>query len=43
MKRCFLCLVDHKRKISKAFARELRKRGWLHSEGYAPSSWAAQQ
>lgn len=29
------------RKVSTAFAIELRKRGWLHEEGYATGSWAA--
>lgn len=29
------------RAISRRFARELRVRGLLHVEGYAPGSWAA--
>lgn len=37
---------SHKRKISKAFARELRRRNWLapEREGYAsvPGNWSAQ-
>ncbi len=31
------------RRISREFARELRARGWLHEEGYAKGSWAAQR
>lgn len=32
-----------KRAVSKLFAAELRRRGWLapENEGYAPNSWAA--
>ena len=29
-----------KRRVSLLFAEEMRKRGWLHEEGYAPGSWA---
>lgn len=36
-----LALVEsRKRKVSLLFAAELRKRGWLSEEGYAPGSWA---
>ena len=37
----FECVQARERRISKVFAHELRRRGWLHEEGYAPGSWAA--
>jgi hypothetical protein len=33
--------LARERKISNAWAAEMRLRGWLHEEGYAPGSWAA--
>lgn len=31
---------SRKRKVSNMFAAEMRKRGWLHEEGYGVGSWA---
>jgi hypothetical protein len=31
------------RKINRVLACEMRRRGWLHEEGYAPGSWAADE